>query len=138
VIFAASCRILGSNVVVGDKKPAAGENTRVVASKLYWFVRILLKFARLVTLKPSKINRAALGDHIDHAPAGPADVGVIGAAGDLEFLNRVLAEAVRVAAGAGPARGLSEEHVIGIGAIYQQAVGGAALSAEREIAAARF
>jgi hypothetical protein len=55
----------------------------------------------------------------------------------LEFLYRVLAEAVRVAARARAFRRLAEEHVVTIRAIHQNAVGGSSLPTEGEIAAAR-
>src|SRR5437868_10443458 len=49
----------GSKVVVGARKVALGVKTRVVALKLYCAVVMLLKFARLVTLNASNINRSA-------------------------------------------------------------------------------
>jgi hypothetical protein len=55
----------------------------------------------------------------------------------LEFLYRVLAEAVRVAARARAPRGLAEEHVVTVRSIHQDTVGSAALPTEGEIAAAR-
>src|SRR5439155_24249174 len=95
---------------------------------------------RLIAIEPEcaavQIVRAGLGDDIDDAAAGAAGLGVVAAVIDLEFLNRILAEGVRIA-NALPSAGLPEKEVIPVGAVDQEAVGGAALSGEREIAAAR-
>ena len=45
--------------MVGGRNVAFGVKTRVVALKLYCAVVMLLKFARLVTLNASNINRSA-------------------------------------------------------------------------------
>ncbi len=78
---------------------------------------------------------AGLGDHVDHAAAGAADFGTVSVGVYLELLYRVLAEAVWIAASAGAAGGLAKEDIVAIGAIDQQAVRRAALTAEGEIAA---
>ena len=76
----------------------------------------------------------ALGDHVDHTAARASDFRRIGVGCDLEFLNGILAEAIRAAARAGASGGLSEERVVGVGAVHLQAVRGTALAAEGEIA----
>src|SRR5437660_11795092 len=84
-----------------------------------------------------EIVGAALGDHVDHAAAGASAFGAIGAGRDLEFLHRILAETIWIAAGAGATCSLPEEYGIGIRPIDLKTICSAALSAGREIAAAR-
>jgi hypothetical protein len=80
---------------------------------------------------------ARLGDHVDDAAAGAADLGLIAVGVDLELLNGILREAVRIASGSGAAGGLAEEYVVAVGSVHQQRVRRAALAAEGEVAGAR-
>src|SRR5579885_2884179 len=100
-------------------------------------VRIESFIAEKFERRSVEVIRAGLGDHVDDAAAGAPDLGRIVIGIDLELLDGVFAEAVRIAAGAGASSGLSKEDVIGVGAIHQKAVGRAALAAEGEVAGAR-
>src|SRR5260370_22128610 len=84
------------------------------------------------------VVRAALRNHVDHSATRAAHFRRVTIGGDLEFLYGVLAEAVRTASRAGAPGGLSEEHVVRVRAIHGEAVGGAPLAAEAQIAAARW
>src|SRR5947209_8705029 len=77
---------------------------------------------------------AALRNHVDYAAARAADLCRIAVHGYLELLDGVLAEAVGAAARSGATGGLSEKHVVGIRPIYRQAVGGASLTSEAQVA----
>src|SRR5204862_7817662 len=79
---------------------------------------------------------SALSDNVDYAAARAPDFGRVAIGRDLKFEDRILAEAVRVAAGSGAASRLAEEHVVGIRAVDLQAVRSAALPAETDIASA--
>src|SRR5437868_14903281 len=80
---------------------------------------------------------AALRNDVDDAATRAADFRRVTVGRHLELLHGVLAEAVRTATRAGAPGGLPEEHVVRVGAVHGQTVGGAALAAEAEIPAAR-
>ena len=79
---------------------------------------------------------AGLRDHVDDAAARASDFGRVAVGVHLELLHRILAEAVRIPARAAAAGGLSEEYIVAVGAIDQEAIRGAALATEGKIAAA--
>ena len=80
-----------------------------------------------------KVIRAGFRDDIDGSAAGATDLRRVVVSVHLEFLHGVLAEGVGAEAGA--SGGLAEEEIIGIAAVHQQGVRGAALAGKREVAA---
>ena len=87
--------------------------------------------------RPMKVVSAALGDHVQNAPAGAPDLRRVAVGGNLILLHGILAETIRAAARSGASGGLPEERIIGVRAVHLKAIRCAALSTEGEITATR-